>query len=80
MVAGTITNYTSDDPSCSPHVYTAGQSFTDPGGDDAHMLRNEDPTVTAETIAVEFVAAGATRRIDEPLRRLSFLNDRSREA
>ena len=34
--AGTVTNYSSDDPSCSPHVYTAGQSFVDPGGDDEH--------------------------------------------
>ena len=66
VVAGTITNYSSDDPSCSPRVYTAGQSFTDPGGDDEHMLRNEDPTVVAETIAVQFIAAGATRRIDAP--------------
>ena len=66
VVAGTVTNYSSDDPSCSPHVYTAGQSFVDPGGDDEHMLRNEDPTVVAETIAVQFIPAGATRRIDEP--------------
>ncbi len=66
VVAGTITNYTSDDPSCGPHVYTAGQSFVDPGGDDAHMLRNEDPTVVAETIAVQLIPEAATRRIDEP--------------
>ncbi len=65
VVAGTVTNYSSDDPSCSPHVYTAGQSFVDPGGDDEHMLRNEDPSVTAETIAVQFLPQGATRRIDE---------------
>ena len=43
VVAGTVTNYTSDDPSCAPHTYTAGQSLVDPGGDDMHMLRNEDP-------------------------------------
>ena len=66
VVAGTVTNYTSDDPSCTPHVYTAGQSFVDPGGDDMHILRNEDPAVTAETIAVQFLPQGATRRIEEP--------------
>ena len=66
VVAGTVTNYLSDDPSCTPHVYTAGQSFVDPGGDDKHMLRNEDGSVTAETIAVQFLPQGATRRIDEP--------------
>jgi quercetin dioxygenase-like cupin family protein len=66
VVAGTITNYSSDNPGCGPQVYTAGQSFVDPGGDDEHMLRNEDPTVVAETIAVQLIPAGATRRIDEP--------------
>ncbi|HEY7398885.1 MAG TPA: cupin domain-containing protein [Gaiellaceae bacterium] len=65
VVAGTITNYSSDDPTCSPHVYTAGQSFVDSGGNDEHMLRNETGA-NAETIAVQFVPAGATRRIDEP--------------
>jgi quercetin dioxygenase-like cupin family protein len=67
VTTGTVTNYSSDDPSCSPHVYTAGQSFVDPGGDDQHMLRNEDPSITAETIAVQFLPQGATRRIDVPV-------------
>jgi quercetin dioxygenase-like cupin family protein len=66
VVAGTVTNYASDEPGCKPRVYTAGQSLVDPGGDDVHMLRNEDPSVTAETIAVQFLPQGATRRIDEP--------------
>ena len=61
-----MTNYTSDDPSCAPHVYTAGQSFVDPGGDDRHMIRNEDPSVPAETIAVQFLPQGVDRKIDEP--------------
>jgi quercetin dioxygenase-like cupin family protein len=66
VVAGTVTNYSTDEPGCAPHVYTAGQSFVDPGGDDEHMIRNEDASVTAETIAVQFLPAGATRRIEEP--------------
>jgi quercetin dioxygenase-like cupin family protein len=66
VVAGSVTNYSSDEPGCAPHVYTAGQSFVDPGGNDEHMIRNEDSSVTAETIAVQFLPAGATRRIDEP--------------
>jgi len=65
VVAGTVTNYTSDEPGCAPQTYTAGQSLVDPGGDDMHMLRNEG-SVTAETIAVQFLPQGATRRIDEP--------------
>jgi len=63
--AGTVTNYSSDEPGCAPQVYTAGQSFVDAGGDDEHMIRNEDPSVTAETIAVQFLPQDATRRNDE---------------
>jgi quercetin dioxygenase-like cupin family protein len=66
VVAGTITNYTSDDPSCTPHAYSAGQGFVDPGGDDAHTLRNEG-TTTAETIAVQILPHGADRKIDVPV-------------
>jgi len=64
--AGTVTNYSSDEPGCAPQVYTAGDSFVDPGGHDEHMIRNEDATVAAETIAVQFLPQGATRRIEEP--------------
>ncbi len=64
VVAGTITNYSTDEPNCAPHAYSAGESFVDGGGNDQHMLRNEDPSVTAETIAVQFLPQGATRKID----------------
>jgi quercetin dioxygenase-like cupin family protein len=64
VVAGTVTNYIGDDPQCAPHEYSAGQGFVDEGGDDVHMLRNEG-SVTAETVAVQFLPAGATRRIDK---------------
>jgi quercetin dioxygenase-like cupin family protein len=65
VVAGQITNYLGNDPSCTPHVYSAGQSFTDEGGADVHMLRNNG-SVDAETIAVQFLPKDAGRRIDEP--------------
>jgi quercetin dioxygenase-like cupin family protein len=65
VVAGTVTNYMSDDRSCTPHAYTAGSGFVDPGGKDEHILRNEG-SVPAETIAVQVLPQGATRRIDEP--------------
>jgi hypothetical protein len=29
------------------------------------MIRNEDPSAIAETVAVQFLPQGATRRIDE---------------
>ena len=65
VVAGQITNYLGDDPSCTPHVYSAGQSFTDEGGVNVHMLRNNG-TVQAETIAVQFLPKGTDRKIDAP--------------
>ena len=66
VVAGTVTNYTSGDRACRPQVYVAGSSFVDEGGKDSHLLRNEG-TVPAETIAVQLLPTGSTRRIDEPV-------------
>ena len=64
VVAGSVANY-STDSECAPQTYAAGSSLVDPGGSDEHMLRNEG-SVTAETIAVQFIPVGATRRIDVP--------------
>jgi len=66
VTAGTITDYESNDPSCSPKVYTAGMSFVDEGGSHAHVIRNESTTDMAQTIAVQLIPTGATRRIDVP--------------
>jgi quercetin dioxygenase-like cupin family protein len=63
VVAGTVTNYMSDDPTCTPHVYTAGMGFVDPGGSDVHILRNET-SAQAETIAVQLLPMDAPRKID----------------
>jgi quercetin dioxygenase-like cupin family protein len=63
VVAGTVTNYASDDPACTPHAYPAGTGFVDPGGTDVHTLRNEG-SVAAETIAVQFLPKDAARKID----------------
>jgi hypothetical protein len=65
VVSGTVTNYRGDDPSCTPHAYTAGAGFTDPGGRDVHLLRNETGA-PAETIAVQLLPKDAERRIDAP--------------
>jgi quercetin dioxygenase-like cupin family protein len=65
VVSGTISNYMGDDPTCTPHTYTAGQGFVDAGGSDVHMLRN-DTTATAETVAVQLLPTGAQRKIDVP--------------
>ena len=65
VVAGTVTNYMGHDPTCTPHVYVAGDGFVDPGGTDVHLLRNET-SAPAETIAVQLLPNGADRRIDAP--------------
>jgi quercetin dioxygenase-like cupin family protein len=64
VTVGEITAYDSDDPLCSPKRYQAGQGFVD-FGDHAHLLRNESGAA-AETVAVQFLSAGSTRRVDEP--------------
>jgi hypothetical protein len=63
VTAGTITDYGSDDRKCKPHVYTQGMGFVDSAGNHAHIIRNEG-RVPAATIAVQFIPAGATRRLD----------------
>jgi quercetin dioxygenase-like cupin family protein len=66
VVAGTITAY---DPNCAATVYgpgaAAGACFIDIGGGEVHLLRNEG-NVEAVTVAVQFIPAGFSRRIDAP--------------
>jgi quercetin dioxygenase-like cupin family protein len=63
VTAGTVTEYWADDPECKPHAYTKGMTFVDHGGDHAHIVRNEG-NFLAQSIAVQLIPAGATRRID----------------
>jgi hypothetical protein len=63
VTAGEVTTYEGHDPSCKPHVYTAGMGFVDRGGDHVHVIRNEG-SAEARTVAVQLIPAGATRRID----------------
>jgi quercetin dioxygenase-like cupin family protein len=63
VTAGTITAYEADAPNCTPTVYHAGESFTDLGCGDVHLLRNEG-SVCAVTIAVQIIPAGQMRRLD----------------
>src|SRR5262249_27135724 len=65
VTSGAITNYEGDDPTCTPHVYTAGMAFVDPGGDHVHNIRNEGVGV-ATSIAVQVIPADTQRRIDVP--------------
>jgi hypothetical protein len=66
VTQGSITVYDGDDPTCTPHVYTAGtpnNSFIDPGGGHVHMIRDETGSV-ARDIVVQLIPAGAMRRQD----------------
>jgi quercetin dioxygenase-like cupin family protein len=63
VIAGELTVYEADNPTCMPTVYHAGESFTDIGCGDVHLVRNEG-TATAMDVAVQIVPAGAARRID----------------
>ena len=66
VTQGTVTVYEGSDPTCTPHVYTANtanNSFVDIGGGDVHLIRNETGAV-AQTMAVQLIPAGATRRQD----------------
>jgi quercetin dioxygenase-like cupin family protein len=65
VLSGTVTNYDSSDPSCTPHDYAAGQGFLDPAGV-VHEVRNNSTTASAEVLAVQLLPHGSTRRIDEP--------------
>jgi hypothetical protein len=67
VTQGTVTEYDGDDPTCTPHVYSANgsNSFVDVGGGAVHIIRNESGAV-AKTIAVQLIPAGAVRRQDAP--------------
>ena len=63
VTAGAVTQYEGDDPSCTPHVFTAGMTFVDRGGRHVHIVRNEG-TVEAQVVAVRLIPAGQPGRID----------------
>ncbi len=68
VTQGSVTVYLGDDPSCTPHVYTANtsnNSFIDVGGGVVHLVRNETGAV-AQTVAVQLTPTGAIRRQDAP--------------
>ncbi len=68
VTQGSVTAYDGDDRGCKPHVYTANtpnNAFVDPGDGHVHIIRNETDAV-AQTIAVQLIPAGTTRRQDAP--------------
>ncbi len=68
VTQGSLTEYDGDDPTCTPHVYTANtptNSFVDPGNGHVHLVRNETGAM-AQAIAVQLAPSGAVRRQDAP--------------
>ncbi len=65
VTQGTVTEYDGDDPTCTPHVYSANgtNAFIDIGGGAVHIIRDESGAV-AKTTVVQLIPAGATRRQD----------------
>ena len=63
--SGVATVYDGDDPNCTPHYYSPGMGFVDPGDGHVHLVRNEG-TVELELVAFQIVPLGAQRRIDVP--------------
>ena len=65
VTQGTVTEYDGDDPTCTPHVYSASgtNSFIDIGGGAVHIIRDESGAV-AKTVVVQLIPKDATRRID----------------
>lgn len=65
VTQGTVTAYEGDDPTCTPHVYSANgtNSFVDVGSGDVHIIRDESGAV-AKTVVVQLIPKDATRRID----------------
>jgi len=65
VISGELTVYEADNPTCTPTVYHAGETFTDIGCGDVHLIRNEG-TVCAVNVVVQIIPAGQPRRNDRP--------------
>jgi hypothetical protein len=61
VVSGTLSFYESDDPTCSPIVRSAGQSYLD-AGEHAHIARNESGA-SAQTVVTYFAPPGVALKI-----------------
>jgi quercetin dioxygenase-like cupin family protein len=67
IASGTITLYDGDDPTCTGHPYTAGQSFVDIGSGHVHLGRNLSATANVELYVTYLgVPSGTSPRIDAP--------------
>ncbi len=63
--AGELTLYSSEDPTCTPRTYSAGQAFVDSGQGHVHIARNLSLSQNTELWATYFdVPPGGAFRLD----------------
>jgi quercetin dioxygenase-like cupin family protein len=64
VTQGTLTVYNGDDPTCTPHQYSAGTGFLDPGLGHVHIARNQGTTPVTVVQTYLNVRPGGSPRID----------------
>src|SRR6266536_1488276 len=64
VLSGTVSFYLANDPTCTPIVRTAGQTYIESGAV-THIARNETSS-SAENLVVYFAPQGVPLRHDEP--------------
>jgi|SRR6185437_4295291 cupin domain len=65
VTQGTLTFYERDDPTCTPHVVSAGQGYVDTGM--GHIGFNETTTTASDvTVAIAPVGAAFRTELDAP--------------
>jgi quercetin dioxygenase-like cupin family protein len=63
--AGALALYSSDDPTCTPRIYSAGEAFVDSGQGHVHLGRNASSTENVEVWVTYFdVPPGGSPRLD----------------
>ena len=62
--SGTLTIYNGNDPSCTPHNYSAGQVYLDPGDGFVHLGRNETAMPLEIVVTYLDVPPGGSVRVD----------------
>jgi quercetin dioxygenase-like cupin family protein len=65
--AGALALFSSEDPTCTPRIYLAGQAFVDKGQGHVHLGRNLSSTENVEVWVTYFdVPPGGPVRLDAP--------------
>jgi quercetin dioxygenase-like cupin family protein len=65
ITSGELTLYSSEDPTCTPRTYLAGQAFIDPGQGHVHLARNLSLSENVEVWVTYFdVPPGGSPRLD----------------